>query len=167
MPGDPRIRASDADRERAAALLSEHHAAGRLTAGEFHDRMERAMDATTLAEIDELMTDLPAIDLYQLPDAALRRAHPGLGRSLLPGAPLSRDPSRRHVVLPHETITGDVDDALSAGVAAVVAWAAVATTLIAIGLVTAVLIGAVSWIAFAALPAAAIAWIWFLIRRRS
>lgn len=165
MAGDPRIRASDADRERAAALLSEHHAAGRLTAGEFHDRMEQAMDATTLGQIDELMTDLPAIDLYQLPDAALRRAHPGLGRSLLPGAP--RDPGRRHVVLPHETISGDVDDALSAGVAAVVAWAAVATALITIGLVTAVLIGAVSWIAFAALPAAAIAWIWFLIRRRS
>ena len=35
MPGDPRIRASDADRDRAAALLREHHAAGRLTAEEF------------------------------------------------------------------------------------------------------------------------------------
>ena len=32
MPGDPRIRASDVDRDRAAALLREHHAAGRLTA---------------------------------------------------------------------------------------------------------------------------------------
>ena len=164
MPGDPRIRASDADRERAAALLSEHHAAGRLTAAEFHERMEKAMDATTLGEIDELMTDLPAIDLYQLPDATLRRANPSFGRSLLPDA--QRDPARRHVVLPHETITGDVEDGLSAGAAAVVAWAAVATTLIAIGLVTAIAIGAVSWIAFAALPAAAIAWIWFLIRKR-
>ncbi len=162
MAGDPRIRASDADRERAAALLSEHHAAGRLTAAEFHDRMDQAMDAKTLGEIDELMTDLPAIDLYQLPDAALRRVNPGLGRSLLPGA--SHDPDRRHAMLPHETIAGGVDD-LSAGAAAVIAWAAVATALIAIGLVTAVLIGAVSWIAFAALPAAAIAWIWFLIRR--
>lgn len=164
MPGDPRIRASDADRERAAALLSEHHAAGRLTAAEFHDRMEKAMDATTLGEIDDLMTDLPAIDLYQLPDAALRRANPGLGRSLLPGAP-SHDPTRRHAVLPHETISGAVDG-LPAGAAAVIAFAAVATALVAIGLVTAVLIGAVSWLAFAALPVAAIAWIWFLIRRQ-
>ncbi len=164
MPGDPRIRAADADRERAAALLSEHHAAGRLTAAEFHDRMEKAMDAKTLGEIDELMTDLPAIDLYQLPDAALRRANPGLGRSLLPGAALSRDPDRRHAVLPHETISGGVEG-LSAGATAVIAWAAVATALIAIGVVTAVLIGAASWLAFAALPAAAIAWLWFLIRR--
>ena len=39
MPGDPRIRASDADRDRVAALLREHHAAGRLTAEEFHERM--------------------------------------------------------------------------------------------------------------------------------
>src|SRR5580704_8266337 len=73
VPGDPRIRASDADRDRAAALLREHHAAGRLDAEEFHDRMNKALDAKTLGELDELMTDLPAIDLYQLPDASLRR----------------------------------------------------------------------------------------------
>ena len=84
MPGDPRIRASDADRDRVAALLREHHAAGRLTAEEFHERMEQALDATTLGELDELLTDLPAIDLYQLPDASLRRAPPHLGQSLLP-----------------------------------------------------------------------------------
>ena len=48
MPGDPRIRASDADRDRMAALLREHHAAGRLTAEEFHERMDKALDAKTL-----------------------------------------------------------------------------------------------------------------------
>jgi len=69
VPGDPRIRASDADRDRVASLLREHHAAGRLTAEEFHERMDRALEAKTLGELDELMTDLPAIDLYQLPDA--------------------------------------------------------------------------------------------------
>ena len=84
MPGDPRIRASDADRDRVAALLREHHAAGRLTAEEFHERMERALIARTLGELDELLADLPAIDLYQLPDASLRRAPPHLGQSLLP-----------------------------------------------------------------------------------
>ena len=31
MPSDPKIRASDADRDRTAALLREHLAAGRLT----------------------------------------------------------------------------------------------------------------------------------------
>ena len=84
VPGDPRIRASDADRDRVTALLREHHAAGRLTAEEFHERMEQALDAKTLGELDELLADLPAIDLYQLPDASLRRAPPHLGQSLLP-----------------------------------------------------------------------------------
>jgi Domain of unknown function (DUF1707). len=42
VPGDPRIRASDTDRDRVAALLREHHAAGRLTAEEFGERMDRA-----------------------------------------------------------------------------------------------------------------------------
>ena len=46
--------------------------------------MEQALDAKTLGELDELLTDLPAIDLYQLPDASLRRAPPHLGQSLLP-----------------------------------------------------------------------------------
>ena len=87
MPGDPRIRASDADRDRVTALLREHHAAGRLTAEEFHERMEQALDAKTLGELDELLADLPAIDLYQLPDASLRRAPPHLGQSLLPADP--------------------------------------------------------------------------------
>jgi len=83
VPGDPRIRASDADRDRAAALLREHHAAGRIDAEEFHDRMNKALDAKTLGELDELMADLPAIDLYQLPDASLRRT-PVSRQSLLP-----------------------------------------------------------------------------------
>jgi DUF1707 SHOCT-like domain len=83
MAGDPKIRASDADRERAVALLREHHAAGRLTVEEFNERMDKAYAAKTLGEIDELMADLPAIDLYRLPDASLpphyRRQIPGHG----------------------------------------------------------------------------------------
>ena len=149
MPGDPRIRAADADRDRAAALLTEHHAAGRLTAEEFHDRMEKAMDATTLGEIDELMGDLPAIDLYKLPDAALRRAAPRTSQSLLPA----------------ESGGGEVEG-LSPGAMAMVAWATVATAMVAIGVVTAIVIGALVPIwAVVLLPAAAVAWVWFLIRR--
>ena len=72
MPGDPRLRASDADRERTAQLLREHHAVGRLTAEEFNDRLEKAFEARTLGELDELLADLPAIDLYQLPSAGIR-----------------------------------------------------------------------------------------------
>jgi Domain of unknown function (DUF1707) len=83
MAGDPRIRASDDDRERTVALLREHHAAGRLTVEEFNERMDKAYAAKTLGDLDELMTDLPAIDLYRLPDASLpphyRRQIPGAG----------------------------------------------------------------------------------------
>jgi hypothetical protein len=78
MAYDPNIRASDADRDRAAALLREHHAAGRLTPEEFSDRLDRAFAAKTVGEIDSLLRDLPGIDLYRLPDAQLtRRPQPG------------------------------------------------------------------------------------------
>src|SRR6202035_6110517 len=70
--GDPRLRASDADRERTAQLLREHHAVGRLTAEEFNSRVDKALEARTLGELDELLADLPAIDLYQLPSAGIR-----------------------------------------------------------------------------------------------
>ena len=40
MPANPQMRASDDDRDRAAALLREHHAAGRLTVEEFHERLD-------------------------------------------------------------------------------------------------------------------------------
>ncbi|HXW87818.1 MAG TPA: DUF1707 domain-containing protein [Streptosporangiaceae bacterium] len=73
MAYDPNIRASDADRDRAATLLREHHAAGRLTAEEFSDRLDRAFAAKTVGDIDGLLRDLPGIDLYRLPDSALTR----------------------------------------------------------------------------------------------
>ena len=73
MAYDPNIRASDADRDRAAALLREHHAAGRLTPDEFSERLDSAFTAKTVGEIDGLLRDLPGIDLYRLPDAALTR----------------------------------------------------------------------------------------------
>src|SRR5260370_29116134 len=73
MPGDPQMRASDADRDRTASLLREHHAAGRLTAEEFQERLDAAYAARTLGDIDRLMADLPSIDLYHLPDESMRR----------------------------------------------------------------------------------------------
>jgi hypothetical protein len=72
MPGDPRLRASDADRERTAELLREHHAVGRLTAEEFDGRVDKAFQAATIGELDALLADMPAIDLYQLPSAGIR-----------------------------------------------------------------------------------------------
>ena len=81
MASDPKIRASDADRDRTAALLREHHAAGRLTVEEFNERLDKAYAAKTMGELDQLLADLPGIDLYQLPDASLdrRRGHTTFG----------------------------------------------------------------------------------------
>jgi hypothetical protein len=79
MSGD-RMRASDADRERTAALLREHRAVGRLTAEEFEDRLEAVFTAKTQGDLDALLGDLPAIDLYQLPSAGIRPASRGLDR---------------------------------------------------------------------------------------
>jgi len=73
MPSDPKIRASDADRDRTAALLREHLAAGRLTSEEFNERLDKAYAAKTMGELDELLSDLPGIDLYHLPDESVDR----------------------------------------------------------------------------------------------
>ena len=146
VPADPRIRASDADRDRTAALLREHHAAGRLTAEEFADRMDKALEAKTMGELDELLADLPAIDLCQLPDASLRRAPPRSGQSLLPADP---DRSASPVKF------------TPAGVA-IGAWGVVTAALVAIWAVAAV-IGGGTWFPWWALVA--IPWIWVVIRR--
>src|ERR1700712_4832400 len=54
---EPRI--GDADRDRAVGYLQEHLAQGRLDAGEFDERMERALRARTGSELTPLFSDLP------------------------------------------------------------------------------------------------------------
>jgi len=73
MPPDPPIRASDQDRERTAHQLREHHAVGRLDAEEFNERLDKVFEAKTIADLEELTADLPAVDLYPLPTASLPR----------------------------------------------------------------------------------------------
>jgi len=96
MPGDPRMRVSDADRERTAELLREHHAVGRLTREEFEARLAGAFTALTRGELDALLADLPAIDLYRLPSASIRPGSPGrmrrqdLARPGSPGGSVAR-----------------------------------------------------------------------------
>jgi hypothetical protein len=164
VAGDPRIRASDADRDRTATLLGKHHAAGRLNSAEFHERLEKAMDAGTLADLDELLADLPAIDIYDLPDASLRqRPRENPAQTILPA----------DAILPAAGIGTRIDrtspgplEGLSPGVTAVVAWATVASALFVIGVVTAIAIGALVPIwAFVLIPAGGIFWWRFLTRR--
>ena len=55
-----RLRASDADRDRAAAMLNEALAEGRLTAEEHSQRLDSVYAARTHADIVPLIDDLPA-----------------------------------------------------------------------------------------------------------
>jgi hypothetical protein len=54
------IRASDGERDATVERLRDAAGEGRLTLEEFSDRMEQASTAKTRAELDRLLTDLPA-----------------------------------------------------------------------------------------------------------
>jgi hypothetical protein len=56
---DDRFRVSDADRDRATALLRDHFAAGRLTAGELDERLAATLDAKTVGDLRRVLADLP------------------------------------------------------------------------------------------------------------
>jgi hypothetical protein len=77
MAPESRMRASDRDRDRTADMLREHHAAGRLDAAEFAERLDKVYAARTLGDLDELTADLPAIDRYPLPWGSARDTQPG------------------------------------------------------------------------------------------
>jgi len=55
------LRASDADRERVAEQLRDHYAAGRLDDDELSTRVDAVYASRTTAELDRLLTDLPAL----------------------------------------------------------------------------------------------------------
>ena len=54
------LRASDADRDRAAAVLGGAMATGRLTSAEYAERLDAAYAAKTLGDLAPLTRDLPA-----------------------------------------------------------------------------------------------------------
>jgi len=64
----PAVRASDAEREQAVVTLRDAAAEGRLTLEEFAGRMERAYEARTRTELDELRADLPAPSVAAEPE---------------------------------------------------------------------------------------------------
>ena len=72
------LRASDAERERAAQDIREHFAAGRLTDDELDDRVQAAYAARTEGELRTLLSDLPklpASPAQQKAELAQRRRH--------------------------------------------------------------------------------------------
>ena len=77
-----RLRVGDAERERVADLLAEHHAAGRLTLAELDERLTATWSARTRDELTHPLADLPAARRTpapaarpQLPAAIGRRMH--------------------------------------------------------------------------------------------
>src|SRR4029450_2658194 len=62
VPGrQPDLRASDVERAQIIELLRRHHEAGRLTAEEVADGMERGNAATTFGDRDATMPNLPRL----------------------------------------------------------------------------------------------------------
>jgi hypothetical protein len=70
---DPDLRASDADRDRVAAVLSEALATGRLTSVEHTDRLDLAYTAKTVGELVPLTRDLPEVSASNVPVAIERQ----------------------------------------------------------------------------------------------
>ena len=59
--GEPgTMRAADADRDRVVELLNTAYSEGRLSKDEHDGRLENALSARTYADLDQLVTDLPA-----------------------------------------------------------------------------------------------------------
>jgi DUF1707 SHOCT-like domain len=68
------LRASDADRDRTAAMLGNALAAGRLTTTEHAERLDAVYAAKTLGELAPLTRDLPAEDATDTGVAMVDRA---------------------------------------------------------------------------------------------
>jgi hypothetical protein len=75
----PLLRASDADRDRAASVLNDALAEGRLTVQEHSERLDSIYTAKTQAELVSLIQDLPA---------------PGEAPAVVPGAVVAPPASR-------------------------------------------------------------------------
>lgn len=65
MSGD--LRVGDAERERAAAALGDHYAAGRLEPSEYAERLDAIWTARTRRDLDVLFHDLPRLAAPQPP----------------------------------------------------------------------------------------------------
>jgi hypothetical protein len=69
--GDPgTMRAADADRDRVAERLNIAYSEGRLSKDEHDGRLENALSARTYADLDQLVTDLPATRATAVTSAA-------------------------------------------------------------------------------------------------
>jgi Domain of unknown function (DUF1707)/Domain of unknown function (DUF4190) len=65
-----KMRVADADRDRAVEFLNAAYSEGRLAKDEHDGRLESALSARTYADLDQLVTDLPAARAAMVPPAA-------------------------------------------------------------------------------------------------
>jgi DUF1707 SHOCT-like domain/Domain of unknown function (DUF4190) len=65
-----KMRAADADRDRVVGFLNTAYSEGRLSKDEYDARLENALSARTYADLDQLVTDLPAAAAAMVPTAA-------------------------------------------------------------------------------------------------
>jgi hypothetical protein len=68
------MRVSDSERQRVIDELRRHCAAGRLDVDEYAGRVELALDATTLEELDGILSDLPMMRIADPVSAGSRPA---------------------------------------------------------------------------------------------
>jgi hypothetical protein len=97
---DPDVRVSQAERDAVVNVLATHYADGRLSLGEYEERVVDALAATTGRDLDALFTDLPGGTPAPAPAAAApagatapvpspgRVARPERGRGPTPKVPL-------------------------------------------------------------------------------
>ena len=65
-----KTRASDADRDRVLEFLNVSYSEGRLSRDEYDDRLDSALSARTYADLDQIVTDLPAARADVVPPAS-------------------------------------------------------------------------------------------------
>jgi hypothetical protein len=58
--GQGTMRAADTDRDQVAGILGTAYSEGRLSRDEYDARLESALSARTYADLDQVVTDLPA-----------------------------------------------------------------------------------------------------------
>jgi Domain of unknown function (DUF1707)/Domain of unknown function (DUF4190) len=76
--GRGQMRAADVDRDRAVSFLTTAFTEGRLTKDEYDDRVDRALQARTYADLDIIVTDLPGARNVGSPPVVRPRGTNGL-----------------------------------------------------------------------------------------
>ena len=84
------MKASDSDRDAVVSDLGEHFQAGRLTAGEFDERMGRALTARTWGDLKDLLADLRRHPAWaRAPAARSTSVQPGRSSGRLAPPPMA------------------------------------------------------------------------------